>query len=177
MGKYLIIKDADFSANAVEKINPGGTSYFYGITDEQFMALFNTNINITSSGFTDKGSKSGLRGLNLVGIRARIREIGTLTFIKTNFDVVGGVEVDSTMINELFTVNVTKTGIQDIMFPNTVVLGENECLAIGKTSDTARFMYSKAGSGQPFYQFFTRVRDGGTTTTANGMLGVDFIYR
>lgn len=176
MGKYLIIKDADFSANAIETINPSGKTYFYGITDEQFTTLFDSAPNYSAAGFVDKNSKSGLRGLNLVGIRTKISQSGVLTFSKTNFDVVNGVAVDNTKITELFTVNIAETGIIDIMFPNTVVLGENECLVIANTNDTAVFNYGSGGSDQPFYQFYGRVISGKTTNSNNAMLGIDFIY-
>lgn len=178
MGKYLIIKDADFSANAVETIDPSGKSYFYGITDEQFTTLFNNDVAIQNGGYTDKNSKVGLRGLNLLGIRTKISQGGLITFLKTNFDVVNGIAVDNTMITELFTINVVETGIQDIMFPNIVVLGENECLVVGKTTDTALYNYGTGGSEYPFYSFFGKVRVGGTTSTNTAyMLGIDFIYR
>ena len=169
MGKYIIIKNVDFSTNAIEQIDLDRI-YLYGFTDSQFNS-FNLNINMSAATFVDEPQTS-FSGIPIKGIRAKVTQTGTLSIYKlTNGMPTNSSQYSSSNVVLIETLNITSTGIQDISFTNPVTLGPNEYIGIGKTTDTAQVGYGTL-SGHNIYLYVGASRN--VAKSSGYTLGIDY---
>lgn len=147
MGKYILIKDADFSAVAVEQVTP--RRYFFK-TPESVFESADTEWNLNTVSYAPF-EQTALANKKVDGIRLNVGEAGTMTIFKGKLPITDLKSLSD--LTQVATATTIKTGIQDIDFSSSVVLGQNEGLVIVKSDDTLRgkFIYNYSGSG--FYGF------------------------
>lgn len=168
MGKYLLIKNADFSENAVEQVTP--KRYFYHIPDSQMeSAPAEWITSVFAYGYSNQDVLSG----NVInGMRLKVETAGTLTIFKATKPISG--LTDASALTQVATATTTTTGVQDIEFSAPVSLGANECLIIGKSTDTLVGKYHNNNSPS-IARFYANVgKSGIVEATGDVSLDIDF---
>lgn len=126
MGKKLIIRGADFSANAIEVQG----SWLLGITDAQF----NAQTNSTSWGAKNKYAFA--EQLNVIpansvvlGVKVKTHTTGNIYLYRGNFTSNTSKATNMTYIGTLIITEIDT--IQTFMFDTPVLIGSGQCIVIG----------------------------------------------
>lgn len=168
MGKYLLIKDADFSESAVEQVVL--KKYFYNLPDS-LLESGSTRWDANAFSYA-QGNQDSLSGHVINGIRLNVERIGSLTIYKATKPINGLTSRED--LTQVSTATTNKTGIQDIEFSTPVTLGDNECIVIGNTGDTMRGLYHESESPMPSeYYFFVGYSN---ITKGTGLKSLDIDY-
>lgn len=161
MGKYLLIKNADFSENAVEQVVL--KRYFYNIPDSVMNDAATAWV-MSATGYA-QGEYDRMEGKTIVGMRLNVRTAGTVTIYKATGPILDLKSLSD--LTQVATATTTKTGIQDINFSTPITLGTNECIIIGNANDTLIGYFHSASTPLeiPFYIFI------GQSTVKTGVAG------
>ena len=146
MGKKLVIKGADFSANAIDSQG----RYLLGITDAQF----NAQTSSTSWGAANKyafADQLGVIPANTVvkGIKIKTHTVGNILLYLANFTSNTSRATNMTYIG---TLNITQAdSIETFLFDSPVTVGSNQCIVFGnpiqgQTAQVGKFYYGAGGS-------------------------------
>lgn len=129
MGKKLVIKGADFSANCI-------VTEILAIDCTSDIEVASSVASIDAAPFADS-RYSALQGKEVVGVELKPSQVGTLSIV----GLVSGTittKATITITNEMVDV---KT-----YFPLSFNVGDNEIVGIAKTTDTGSFYYNGAQS-------------------------------
>lgn len=141
MGKSLIIKGADFSANGIKMRT-------YLMASEEDIESAANVIALYAAGYA-YSDQSLLRGKTLKGIRANVETAGTIRVFKATSADLMSITSQSQM-TEVATLTTGTVGIQDIDFSSPITMGANDWLIFGapdsETYDSL-VMYYYAESG------------------------------
>lgn len=149
MGKYLLIKDADFSENAVEQVVL--KKYFYNIPDSQFLDEETLEWNLRALGYAIE-SQEVLSGNVIDGMRLNVLTAGVVTIYKATKPVSG--LKNMSLLTQVATATANTIGLQDITFSSSVTLEPNECIVIGSTGDTLKGAFFPSPGSYPVKQDF-----------------------
>ena len=140
MGKKLIIKGADFSANAIDV----GTYTWYTNGLENAINNGTSNIYAQSSGsYTRFAIDHSFNSGDIVNcIRMGCSATGTITIARATF---AGTEIDSAVtISDARSVNISQTGTDFIVRFTPIVMNDGDYIIIRMNGDTCKF-YTYAG--------------------------------
>lgn len=140
MGKKLIIRGADFSANAVASIERG---YVFGLTDEELSNASVSTLNI--GGYKIYTPGTCLKYNNFIGritsVRAYISNIASpaLTLYKYNLTTSEITEITKIYFNEL--------GLHEIVLDTPIVIEDGFALAFN-TASNSQIKFRESGQAQ-----------------------------
>lgn len=146
MGKKLVIKGADFSANAIDSQG----RYLLGITDAQF----NAQTSSTSWGAGNKyafAEQLGVIPANTIvkGIKIKTHTVGNIFVYLGNF---ASNTSKATSLTYIGTLNITQAdSIETFLFDSPVTVGSNQCIVFGnpiqgQTAPVGAFYFGAGGS-------------------------------
>jgi len=170
MGKKLIIRGADFSANAIEVQG----SWLLGITDAQF----NAQTNSTSWGAENKYAFAEQLGVipansNVLGVKVKTHTTGNIYLYRGNFTSNISKATNMTYIGTLIITEIDT--IQTFMFDTPVLIGSGQCIVIGNPTQ---------GQTEPIGKFYYGAGTNNLRITSNNNtnwvistlpLGVDYL--
>lgn len=170
MGKKLIIKDADFSANALDV----RVIEWYILSYTNYLESSQNIANVVNGGWAFvQATNALLIGKTINAIRFKAATSGTLNIYKgvlnsSEKTFIGSVNVTSSEVGQ----EVTKT-----FTPYT--MGGNDYLIIGEPNSSASFYYQGSGvkPTAASHNFYTKVPSEWSLTTANNIeLCIDIGY-
>lgn len=143
MGKSLIIKGADFSANAVKVLT------WFIIENDTYGSGASTNVPASFAAYCPL-SGTALQGKAINCIKLKAATAGTITLVKVSSNDASGVATPIATI----TIDADDIGNNVIKYFDDVQIGANDWFGIMATTDTGQFKYNPSGfdSNYGYYQ-------------------------
>ena len=180
MGKKLIIKGADFSANCIPAPAPVVYSKMLGITDSlynQMTLISSTEISGTPAMFCDKLTVFTTHNVNnkaILGIRLKVSTSGLLPISKAYFSSDSDAGSSFTLL-KTFTISAGMIDhIVDLMFDTPVQLGNNEKIVFGNPNSSMTSTFYIGLSTISDVTLYRRV-NATSWTTGSTPFGVDYL--
>ena len=141
MGKSLIIKGADFSANAVKVLT------WFMTENDTYESGATINVPAGFAAYCPYNDAL-LQGKTINCIKLKAGTAGTITLVKVSSNDASGVATPIATI----TIDSEDVGNNVIKYFDDVQIGANDWFGIMATTDTGQFKYNSAESAPGYYQ-------------------------